>query len=34
VITLGTPPPPPPVAPGDVLEIEVEGIGVLTNRIV
>lgn len=34
VITLGTPPPPPPAAVGDVLEIEVEGIGVLTNRVV
>jgi 2-keto-4-pentenoate hydratase/2-oxohepta-3-ene-1,7-dioic acid hydratase in catechol pathway len=34
VITLGTPPPPSPVVPGDLVEIEVEGIGVLTNRIV
>ena len=34
VVTLGTPPPPPEVRPGDVLEIEVEGIGVLTNRVV
>lgn len=34
VITLGTPPPPPPVAPGDMVEIEVEGIGILTNHIV
>jgi 2-keto-4-pentenoate hydratase/2-oxohepta-3-ene-1,7-dioic acid hydratase in catechol pathway len=34
VITLGTFPPPPPVQPGDVIEIEVERIGVLTNRVV
>lgn len=33
VITLGTPPPPPLVEPGDLLEVEVEGIGVLTNRV-
>jgi 2-keto-4-pentenoate hydratase/2-oxohepta-3-ene-1,7-dioic acid hydratase in catechol pathway len=34
VVTLGTPPVPPEVRPGDVVEIEVEGIGVLTNHIV
>lgn len=34
VITLGTFPPPPPVRPGDVVEVEVERIGVLTNRVV
>lgn len=34
VITLGTPPPPAEVQPGDVVEIEVEGIGVLRNQIV
>lgn len=34
VITLGTPPAPPEVHPGDLVEIEVEGIGVLTNRVV
>jgi 2-keto-4-pentenoate hydratase/2-oxohepta-3-ene-1,7-dioic acid hydratase in catechol pathway len=34
VITLGTPPPAADVSPGDVAEIEVEGVGVLTNHIV
>jgi 2-keto-4-pentenoate hydratase/2-oxohepta-3-ene-1,7-dioic acid hydratase in catechol pathway len=34
VITLGTPPPAADVVPGDVAEIEVEGVGVLTNHIV
>jgi len=34
VITLGTPPPPAEVHPGDVVEIEVEGIGTLTNHVV
>lgn len=34
VITLGTPPPPADVQPGDVVEIEVEEIGVLTNHVV
>jgi 2-keto-4-pentenoate hydratase/2-oxohepta-3-ene-1,7-dioic acid hydratase in catechol pathway len=33
VISLGTPPPPAPVVPGDEVEIEVEGVGVLHNRI-
>jgi len=34
VISLGTPPPAAPVAPGDEVEIEVEGVGVLRNTIV
>jgi len=34
VISLGTPPPPAPVAPGDSVEIEVEGVGALHNSIV
>jgi len=34
VITLGTPPPPPEVQPGDLVEVEVEGIGTLTNHVV
>ena len=34
VISLGTPPPPAPVVPGDRVEIEVEGVGVLHNEIV
>lgn len=34
VITLGTPPPLPDVVVGDVVEIEVEEIGTLTNRVV
>ena len=34
VISLGTPPPPAPVAPGDLVEIEVEGVGVLHNTVV
>jgi 2-keto-4-pentenoate hydratase/2-oxohepta-3-ene-1,7-dioic acid hydratase in catechol pathway len=34
VISLGTPPPPPLVVPGDRVEIEVEGVGVLHNTIV
>jgi 2-keto-4-pentenoate hydratase/2-oxohepta-3-ene-1,7-dioic acid hydratase in catechol pathway len=34
VISLGTPPPPAPVVPGDRVEIEVEGVGVLNNVIV
>jgi len=34
IISLGTPPPPAPVAPGDHVEIEVEGVGVLHNEIV
>jgi 2-keto-4-pentenoate hydratase/2-oxohepta-3-ene-1,7-dioic acid hydratase in catechol pathway len=34
VISLGTPPPAPPIAPGDEVEIEVEGIGVLHNTVV
>jgi 2-keto-4-pentenoate hydratase/2-oxohepta-3-ene-1,7-dioic acid hydratase in catechol pathway len=34
VVTLGTPPPPVDVAVGDAVELEVEGIGVLTNRVV
>jgi 2-keto-4-pentenoate hydratase/2-oxohepta-3-ene-1,7-dioic acid hydratase in catechol pathway len=34
VVTLGTPPPPADVRPGDLVEIEVEGIGVLTNHVV
>jgi 2-keto-4-pentenoate hydratase/2-oxohepta-3-ene-1,7-dioic acid hydratase in catechol pathway len=34
VISLGTPPPPAPVVPGDRVEIEVEGVGVLHNSVV
>jgi len=34
VISLGTPPPPAAVVPGDEVEIEVEGVGVLHNTIV
>ncbi|HLN18531.1 MAG TPA: fumarylacetoacetate hydrolase family protein [Acidimicrobiales bacterium] len=34
VVTLGTPDAPPEVRPGDVVEVEVEGVGVLTNRVV
>lgn len=34
VVTLGTPPPPPEVRPGDEVEIEVEGLGVLANRVI
>ncbi len=34
VVTLGTPPPPVDVVPGDTVEVEVEGIGVLTNHVV
>jgi 2-keto-4-pentenoate hydratase/2-oxohepta-3-ene-1,7-dioic acid hydratase in catechol pathway len=34
VVTLGTPPPPPEVRPGDVVEVEVERVGVLTNRVI
>ena len=34
VISLGTPPPPAPVVPGDQVEIEVEGVGILHNTIV
>ncbi len=33
VVSLGTPPPAPPVHPGDEVEIEVEGVGVLHNRV-
>jgi len=33
VVTLGTPPPPVEVHPGDVVEVEVEGIGVLHNVV-
>jgi 2-keto-4-pentenoate hydratase/2-oxohepta-3-ene-1,7-dioic acid hydratase in catechol pathway len=33
VISLGTPPPPPEVVPGDELEVEVESVGVLRNRV-
>jgi 2-keto-4-pentenoate hydratase/2-oxohepta-3-ene-1,7-dioic acid hydratase in catechol pathway len=34
VISLGTPPPPAPAVPGDLVEIEVEGVGVLHNEVV
>ncbi len=34
VVTLGTPPPPAAVRPGDVVEVAVEGIGVLVNHLV
>jgi 2-keto-4-pentenoate hydratase/2-oxohepta-3-ene-1,7-dioic acid hydratase in catechol pathway len=34
VITTGTPPGVGPIAPGDVVEIEIEGIGVLRNPVV
>jgi 2-keto-4-pentenoate hydratase/2-oxohepta-3-ene-1,7-dioic acid hydratase in catechol pathway len=34
VISLGTPPPPAAAVPGDRVEIEVEGVGVLHNTIV
>ena len=34
VISLGTPPPPATVVPGDRVEIEVEGVGVLHNEVV
>jgi 2-keto-4-pentenoate hydratase/2-oxohepta-3-ene-1,7-dioic acid hydratase in catechol pathway len=34
VVSLGTPPPPAVVCPGDRVEIEVEGLGVLHNTIV
>ena len=33
VVSLGTPPPPAPVVPGDEVEIEVEGVGLLRNRV-
>jgi len=33
IISLGTPPPAAPVLPGDVCEAEVEGIGILRNRV-
>jgi 2-keto-4-pentenoate hydratase/2-oxohepta-3-ene-1,7-dioic acid hydratase in catechol pathway len=34
VISLGTPPPAPEIVAGDLVEIEVDRIGVLTNRVV
>jgi 2-keto-4-pentenoate hydratase/2-oxohepta-3-ene-1,7-dioic acid hydratase in catechol pathway len=34
VIALGCPPPPPRARPGDVVELEIEGIGVLHNTVV
>jgi 2-keto-4-pentenoate hydratase/2-oxohepta-3-ene-1,7-dioic acid hydratase in catechol pathway len=34
VILTGTPPGVGPVNRGDVMEVEIEGIGVLTNRVV
>jgi len=34
VVSLGTPPPAAPVQPGDVVEIEVERVGVLHNTVV
>jgi 2-keto-4-pentenoate hydratase/2-oxohepta-3-ene-1,7-dioic acid hydratase in catechol pathway len=34
VISTGTPPGVGPIAPGDVIEIEIEGIGVLSNPVV
>ena len=34
VIATGTPPGVGPLSPGDVVEVEVEGIGVLSNRVV
>jgi 2-keto-4-pentenoate hydratase/2-oxohepta-3-ene-1,7-dioic acid hydratase in catechol pathway len=34
VISTGTPEGMKPVFPGDVMEVEVEGIGVLRNRVV
>jgi 2-keto-4-pentenoate hydratase/2-oxohepta-3-ene-1,7-dioic acid hydratase in catechol pathway len=33
VIATGSPPGPGPLAPGDVVEVEIEGIGILRNRI-
>lgn len=33
VVSLGTPPPPAPVEPGDRVEIEVEGVGILHNLV-
>lgn len=34
VVTLGTPPPGIPIRDGDTVEVEVEGIGVLTNQLI
>ena len=34
VITTGTPPGVGPLAPGDRVEIEIEGIGILSNPVV
>jgi 2-keto-4-pentenoate hydratase/2-oxohepta-3-ene-1,7-dioic acid hydratase in catechol pathway len=34
VISLGTPPPAPEISPGDLVEVEVDGIGVLRNHVV
>jgi 2-keto-4-pentenoate hydratase/2-oxohepta-3-ene-1,7-dioic acid hydratase in catechol pathway len=34
VITTGTPPGVGPIAAGDVVEIEIDGVGVLTNPVV
>jgi 2-keto-4-pentenoate hydratase/2-oxohepta-3-ene-1,7-dioic acid hydratase in catechol pathway len=34
LITTGTPPGVGPIAPGDVIEIEIEGVGVLSNPVV
>jgi 2-keto-4-pentenoate hydratase/2-oxohepta-3-ene-1,7-dioic acid hydratase in catechol pathway len=33
IVSLGTPPPPAEVSPGDTVELEVEGVGVLRNHI-
>ena len=33
VVASGSPPGPGPLAPGDVVEVEVEGIGILRNRV-
>lgn len=33
MVATGSPPGPGPIAPGDVIEVEVEGIGVLRNRV-
>ena len=33
VVASGSPPGPGPLAPGEVVEVEVEGIGILRNRV-